>query len=171
MITEPNSTSGRPNFVANFEKGQLESFLGAHWGILCWCPGANCGWIAMKAREGLFEDQSNDFLCQNCQTDFCFYCGRKPRPVGGILCQPEVIIVEDKELVEQQGEAQPPLDKYNKRLWPNRNPKDHKDKMPLCKWNSNENNLVNVKAIKQCPRCTIDTENIGGCNGMTCRSC
>jgi hypothetical protein len=100
IITEVQIQEVAPDLVTNFEKWQLESFLGANRGTLRWCPGADCEWIAMKAREGLFEDHSNGFMCSNCQTAFCFRCGREPHPVGGgLLYRPEVIIVEE-ELVE-----------------------------------------------------------------------
>jgi hypothetical protein len=145
----------------------------------------------MKAREALFEDQSDDFLCQNCQTGFCFRCGREPHPVGCVLCRPEAIIVEE-EPVEQQDEAQPAPDEN---IEGNINVADgaaqqepqaiqppdacgtagidgRQGQNAFAQTELNrENDPVDVKAIKQCPRCTVDIEKIGGCNRMTCRSC
>jgi ariadne-1 len=119
----------------------VESYVEANTEILRWCPGADCRWIAIKPRLRLFEDDGDDFLCQNCQTALCFRCGHPPH--GG-PCQ------------------EPPVAQVNA-VNDARAPNNQKNQAGAAK----EKDLN--KMIKQCPKCPVDIEKIGGCNRMRCK--
>jgi hypothetical protein len=77
-----------PHLMSFYQKAQIELFIFRHQTGIRYCPGPDCDRVAFSfAVGGAFgvvvpqvdrNDHHNNFLCDKCQTAFCFACGQMP---------------------------------------------------------------------------------------------
>ena len=132
-----------PDLLPRFFDHQLRSFVESNHETLRWCPGPDCDHTAVKPRgDRFFEDLSSNFLCGSCGTDFCFKCGLEAH--NGRECRRD--FVENVALNRALGHLA----------------RDVEERDLL-------ESKRDDKKRKQCPKCQVYVEKIGGCNRMVCK--
>jgi ariadne-1 len=149
IVTANDIERVAPDLVSTYEKLEMDSFVQAHANCLRHCPGPDCTWVAIIPRRGLFEDANVwNYCCDHCRTRFCFHCGRPPHdgPCDNVVASAAVDSLV-ASLAETYVDVAHRLDNHPK-------PAEIDDKI-----------------LKQCPKCGIEIQKMGGCNRMHCTAC
>jgi hypothetical protein len=96
-LTEDLIQQAAPDLLPQFDLRQTESFVRAKRETLRFCPGPECGWVAVKPPQQFFEDEGCHHCCSNCNAHFCFRCGAAPHQGGCVVDGESLFVLVDGE--------------------------------------------------------------------------
>jgi hypothetical protein len=138
-----------PELMPVYEKRVLDSFVAAHSTTMRWCPGPECGRVAVRSRPQLFDTNIGLLThCDHCRTSFCFDCGNPPHV--GRPCLGSEATINGMSRPPAAATAAATVDMVMQQRFVH----------------EIESNRMNVR---NCPHCGIHIEKTGGCNHMTCK--
>jgi hypothetical protein len=163
-VTEELIQRTAPDLLPQFDLRQTESFVRTNARTLRFCPGPECGRVAVKPHQQFFEDDGCNYRCSNCDTHFCFQCGAKPHQGG---CLPDVgidLLNPPAAAAGLPGHRAAALRAAGRAAMMD----DFGDPIDDLEGRQLRDSSHDRK-MKPCPKCSVLIQKMGGCNRMNCK--